>query len=133
MSHTSPAPTRAAQSRSSTPVIDGRLLEAIQGGNCMAFVGAGISAVARYPRRNPLFAAIPVQSLIFRTPDLVLPGPAGEHPAERLRALHRLHAADDPGYRDHDDPGCYSGSHHGRRPATPADSATRKDSKSRPP
>lgn len=70
MSPTSPAPTRAAQSRSSTPVIDGRLLEAIQGGNCMAFVGAGFSAAAGYPHWKHLIVRLAEEEPAGRDPEV---------------------------------------------------------------
>lgn len=68
MSPTSPAPTRPAQSQNPSPVIDRRLLEAIRGGNCVAFVGAGFSAAAGYPHWKHLIVRLAEE------------GPAGRHP-----------------------------------------------------
>ena len=68
MSAPSSAPATAAHSRTAPPVIDHRLLAAIEGGNCVAFVGAGFSAAAGYPHWKQLIVRLAEE------------GSAGQHP-----------------------------------------------------
>lgn len=86
MSAPSSAPAKAAQSRTAPPVIDHRLLAAIEGGNCVAFVGAGFSAAAGYPHWKQLIVRLAAE------------GSAGRHP--EVFDLVRTLIKSDPAARD---------------------------------